>query len=53
MAVGRRDGAEVGEGDAAVWRAAAGADPDEAEALGLALGMLAEGSPLPRVGARR
>ena len=25
----------------------------EAEALGLALSMLAEGSPLPRVGARR
>ena len=53
LAVGRRDDAEVGEGDAAVWRAAAGADPGEAKALGLALSMLAEGSPLPRVGARR
>ena len=29
------------------------ADLDEAEALGLALGMLADGSPLSRVGARR
>ena len=36
-----------------VWRAAAGADPDEVEALGLALGMLADGSPLLRVGAGR
>ena len=53
LAVGRRDDVEVGEVDAAVWRAAAGADQGEAEALGLALSMLAEGSPLPRVGACR
>ena len=42
-----------GEADAVVWSAAAGADQDESEALGLALGMLADGSPLLRVGARR
>ena len=56
LAVGRRDDVEVGEVgevDAVVWRAAAGADLGEAEALGLALSMLAEGSPLLRVGACR